>query len=52
MFQDISYCYELTYVGFYLLGGRGRGKLPPNLSASPPKVFPEKVKAISNTDLI
>ena len=57
MLREIKLILKISRIshmsGFYLL--RGRGEVPPNLSAPPPKkkVFPEKkLKAISNTDLI
>ena len=55
MLREIKLILKISRIshmsGFYLLGGRG--EVPPNLSAPPKKVFPEKkLKAISNTDLI
>ena len=58
MLREIKLILKISRIshmsGFYLLGGGGRGEVPSNLSAPPPKkVFPEKkLKAISNTDLI
>ena len=51
MLKSMSFPLTIPNSGFYLLGGGGGEKLPPNVSASPPKVFLKKFKAISNKDL-